>query len=1668
MPDAVKDLVIRLGFEHGDTRQQIGAIKTALNELNSGLAASAAVAAGFSGTLNQVKAESAGLKESIALQKQMIEKYGEAIDKANENLKRSTEAYDKHKANLEDLRSKEADLIQQKEALKAAMDAEKAAAGDNSMAYLEMDARMDELNAALRETQSAIDGEEQALNRSERAINRNAQTVSRLTTQQNNARAALAGMEDRLRSHAVAWEAAAAAADRFGDSARTAGERQEKLGQKLSNVSGAILGLGYAASDAAIAWESSFAGVRKTVNGTEEDLQGIEDALLGMQVPTDFDELADIAANAGQLGIATENVVGFTRTMADLAETTDLTADAAASSFAQYANITGMPQESIARLGSVTVELGNNLATTESKIVAFAQAIGAAGSQAGMTDQQIFGISGGLASLGLEAQAGGTAFSRALIAMKVAAETGNDDLKAFAKVAGMSASEFKTAFGQDAAGTFIRFVQGLSSGSESAIVMLDKMGITETRLRDMLLRSSNASQLLTRSVGLANQAWTENTALAKEAAVRYQTTESRMQMTGKQAQKVAMDFGKALMPALNQGLDGIQSIIDKFNRLDEAQRASIVKWAAYAAAVGPAVTVIGKANTALGNVAGGFANFARTMAESGGGLRSFATWLSTLLGPAGIAALVAGLGLAAYKLYDYASGAKAAREAQEALNRQAQAWADTQAATIYDTGTADPLARFGLSKDAFQTAEAASQDWMSSLTATWTDGKKETNAIVKQYADSFREGSDGVRDVIRQRAETLDKYSAMSPEAKAAMDKDLQDLDSYDKEVASLLKKRQNGTLTDEDQARLSEILTARTQIQMKYTYSADGYDQIITQMEAEIERLKALGQGGDPTLVGDTLGALAEGRKAYNQALDASYASEYAQIATIEDEAAKQAALMDLNDRYNRQRQEGEDAYNDAVRKAGAQAMGDEGLKDQVDLVNQLVAALGSGEDVDIPAITELASGLDEGKLTSVISLMEQLKAAGMTDEERTAGFGDSLDGMKTKLEALRELTGDTEGLEGLAKAIGEALPQEIQRIMVGLDMTQAAADWAAFAEGGSLQPIVPKLGEIDASAAVVTGTILADGVLGTVTGADGKTYKVTGATVNADGTLASVTAEDGTTYTVTDGDVQADGTLASVTGADGRKYTVTGVSAAVDGELGTVTGADGRTYKVTGATVNADGTLASVTAENGTTYTVNGASVTVNGTWAGGTITGATASVTLNPLDQAAVDAWKVANAGVQLDGPPAKVGVKLGATWKSDLEGALAAGLVTVTSNGVPVTVTPEVLSQVTAQDVALVGEDGTIHVIITPELGTPDGVEQADAAMNQNPNAGTILAPLSSSTQEKLDQIRQASQAVDEFNQKAKEAKDGGDLGLSQMFDDAAAESARQLQTTVEGLSDADLSNIGGQIMNLMAALESGQGTPEELAAYQAQLEQLLAFVETIDPEQYNATGENVMGGIAAGMNAYGWTGDANGVAGALKSAVDAALGVASPATTMIPTGTNVAAGIGQGMSGYSFTSDAAAVKSGITGSFSDLQATGVSAGGSFSAGLASGITAGRSGVIEAAKRVAAAAAKAAKDELDINSPSRVTEGFGEMFDLGFVRGVENAMPRISRAVERALYVQPQQAAAPVYNSTTDRRDMSVTNAINVAHMEVRDDTDIQSVSRELDALTRREQRMVGAR
>lgn len=368
-----------------------------------------------------------------------------------------------------------------------------------------------------------------------------------------------------------ATKSAQASASTFERELRKMEAEEERRRQSMEQSGKVIAGFGVAmvaglglATKAASDWESAWAGVTKTVEGSPQQMAALEGELrnLARTLPATHDEIAGVAAAAGQLGISTENVAEFTKTMVDLGETTNLTAEEAATSLARMANIMGTSQDDIDRMGAALVDLGNNSATTEAEILEMGLRIAGAGKQIGLAEDEVLGIAGALSSVGIRAEAGGTAISRVFVDIANSVDEGGDKLDTFAEVAGMTTEQFSQRFEQDAAGAISAFLQGLGRVEEqggSTFQTLDELGLSGVRVRDVLLRASGAQDLFNQSLETSSEAWEKNTALAEEAQQRYQTTAARVEIARNNIVDFAVDLGETFLPAVAGAADRTQS-----------------------------------------------------------------------------------------------------------------------------------------------------------------------------------------------------------------------------------------------------------------------------------------------------------------------------------------------------------------------------------------------------------------------------------------------------------------------------------------------------------------------------------------------------------------------------------------------------------------------------------------------------------------------------------------------------------------------------------------------------------------------------------------------------------------------------------------------------------------------------------------------------------------------------------------------------------------------------------------------------------------------------------------------------------------------------------------------------------------------------------------------------
>lgn len=445
----------------------------------------------------------------------------------------------------------------------------------------------------------------------------------------------LAGLRDLEReivTTQAALQRARAAQESFAsgaDAVRAAGAHWEAQGtgavdaaKKVYGLSAALIGVAKESVDASIEFESSFAGVRKTVDATEEEFSKLSEASrrMALEKPVDVNDVNLVMELGGQLGIAKDSLADFAGVVSDLDVATDLDVETASTDMAQFANITGMAQSDFDRFGSTIVDLGNHSATTESKIVAMAMRIAGAGTSVGMTQSDILGLSAALSSVGIEAEAGGSAISTIISNIDKQVATNGEGLQTWAQTAGMSAEAFAAAWRDDPVSALNAVIGGMSDTVDEGgnlALLLDDLGVTELRQTDTLKRLANAHGLVGQSVATASAAWEENTALANEASQRYATTESQIELLKNRIKDAAISIGDGLKPALAGIMEPIAAVAEgaagaakAFSELPEPVRNVAVAGAAMTAGLAPLLAASGKLtqwagsfSTALGRLA---------------------------------------------------------------------------------------------------------------------------------------------------------------------------------------------------------------------------------------------------------------------------------------------------------------------------------------------------------------------------------------------------------------------------------------------------------------------------------------------------------------------------------------------------------------------------------------------------------------------------------------------------------------------------------------------------------------------------------------------------------------------------------------------------------------------------------------------------------------------------------------------------------------------------------------------------------------------------------------------------------------------------------------------------------------------------------------------------------
>lgn len=475
--------------------------------------------------------------------------------------------------------------------LKAEQDKVGDSAGKSSEQYRAAGQAVDAAEQQVRELQQAADEAAQAL----------AQAGDAQRFQE------LSGELSECTSKAQAYRDAMTGAGQESESSlgRVSGH-VAALGAALSaNVTPMVQRVGQSAMQSAQDVDSAYRDMRKTVNGTESDFEALRQSAIDFSTThvTSADQMLSIQAMGGELGIATDQLDEFARTVSNVEVATNLSSEEAASALGQLSNITRDTAGNLGGFGDALVRLGNNGASTETQIVDVAKRIGSMGSIVGMSTPDILAWSSTIASTGQNAEAAGTAIAKTMSDIESAVAAGGDGLEAFARVSQMSAADFANTWNDNPTAALKAFIEGLSqveAEGGSADATLAELGITGVRQKQAIMGLMQTIGGLNDNLTMSNDAWngvSDAWGQAGDAANEADKKAEGFSGTVAQIQNIAQDagaaLGDALLPALQGLRDAAQAAYDGFMSLDDGQKQLIAGAGALAGALGPGLTIAG-------------------------------------------------------------------------------------------------------------------------------------------------------------------------------------------------------------------------------------------------------------------------------------------------------------------------------------------------------------------------------------------------------------------------------------------------------------------------------------------------------------------------------------------------------------------------------------------------------------------------------------------------------------------------------------------------------------------------------------------------------------------------------------------------------------------------------------------------------------------------------------------------------------------------------------------------------------------------------------------------------------------------------------------------------------------------------------------------------------------
>ncbi len=210
-------------------------------------------------------------------------------------------------------------------------------------------------------------------------------------------------------------------------------------------------------------FEKAMIDVKKVTNFSADEFKNFSNEIIRLtaEVPKSMNELAGISFEGAKLGIAQDQLLDYTKLVAQMANAFEMSTAEAGQNIANLKNVFKLKDiKEVERLGDYINYVADTSNTSVPKVISVLNDVGAAGEMLNLNAQNLINLGGAMTSLSIPANEASTTMSKIFSVLAGAKKAAKPAQKALAEL-GIDVGDMQKAFEKDGEAALVKFLERL-------------------------------------------------------------------------------------------------------------------------------------------------------------------------------------------------------------------------------------------------------------------------------------------------------------------------------------------------------------------------------------------------------------------------------------------------------------------------------------------------------------------------------------------------------------------------------------------------------------------------------------------------------------------------------------------------------------------------------------------------------------------------------------------------------------------------------------------------------------------------------------------------------------------------------------------------------------------------------------------------------------------------------------------------------------------------------------------------------------------------------------------------------------------------------------------------------------------------------------------------------